>query len=233
VKGKIYVGEHTEDEGPGLLGEFFQGLGWDLVRLALYRGDELPENLDSAAGVVILGGPMNVYEEEEYPFLKEEDMFIKKVLREEIPFLGTCLGAQLLARACGAAVTKSPHREIGWYDVELTEEGRRDSLFRGLGPTLPVFQWHEDTFALPDGAVLLASGKVCRHQAFRVGRRAYGLQFHMEVTADMVKAWSGKEGPAVDAGRIEKEGAALRARFEDQARLMFDNFRRAMESAGY
>ena len=157
-------------KGPGLAEEFFEALGWEeLIRLFLHQATSFPKTWATPQGVVILGGPMNVYQEREYPFLKKEDLFIKDVLREEVPLLGICLGAQLLAKASGAEVSKSPYKEIGWYDVELTEEGRRDSLFRGLGPTLSVFQWHEDTFAVPDGGVLLATGTLCRNQAFRVG----------------------------------------------------------------
>ncbi len=188
-------------------------------------------DLDSAAGIVMLGGPMNVYQEEEYPFLKKEDLFIKGVLREEIPFLGICLGSQLLAKACGAAVTKSPEKEIGWYDVQLTEEGQQDELFHGLGQTLSVFQWHGDTFAVPDNGILLATGRPCRNQAFRVGRCAYGLQFHPEVTAAMVRTWSEEEGISFGGGLIEEEAAAQRAGFERQAQRLSDNFTRVVASS--
>jgi GMP synthase-like glutamine amidotransferase len=228
--GKVYIITHAEAEGPGLMGGFFEHLGWEEAVLCLWRGDELPRDPDSAAGVVMLGGPMNVYQEKEYPFLKEEDLFIRQMLREKVPFLGICLGAQLLAKAAGAAVTRSPEKERGWYDVQLTREGRQDDLFRGLGPTLSVFQWHDDTFAVPDGGILLATGRPCRNQAFKVGNCAYGLQFHIEVTADMIKAWSEEEGAASHAGRIEAEGAARRGRFEKQTQRLGENFSAAMES---
>jgi GMP synthase-like glutamine amidotransferase len=187
--------------------------------------------LDGVAGVVILGGPMNVYEEDNYPFLALEDAFIKMVLREKIPFLGICLGAQLLAKACGAKVTKSDYKEIGWFEVDLTPEGKQDGLFRGLPHTIPVFQWHEDTFAVPDGGILLGTSALCRNQAFRVGDSAYGLQFHTEVTPDMVKAWAEKEGPNVDAKQIEEDGARLHTLFGKQARVIFTNFQRLLSSS--
>ena len=166
MNGKVYIITHAENEGPGLMGGFFERLGWEEVGLSLWRGDELPETSDSAAGVVMLGGPMNVYQEKEYPFLKKEDLFIRRVLREGVPFLGICLGSQLLAKACGGVVTQSPEKERGWYDVQLTREGQQDDLFRGLGQTLSVFQWHDDTFAVPDGGISLP----------REGRAATGLQ---------------------------------------------------------
>ena len=152
MDGRIYCVKHVEDEGPGLIGEFFRDLGVEVAELNLHRGDRLPESLESTAGVVVLGGPMNVYEEEAYPFLKEEDLFIRRVLREEVPFLGICLGGQLLAKACGGAVTKSPYKEIGWYEVELTREGRRDSLFRGLPPRSPCSSGMGIPLPCPKGA---------------------------------------------------------------------------------
>ena len=229
MNGKIYIVKHVEDEGPGRLGEYFQALGWEILTVELYRGHTLPKTLDSAAGVVILGGPMNVYEEEAYPFLRDEDQFIKQVLREEVPFLGICLGAQLLAKARGAAVTKSPHKEIGWFEAELTEAGERDCLFHGLPGALSVFQWHEDTFAVPVGASLLATSELCRNQAFRVSNSAYGLQFHPEVTQEMVLAWARKEA-SVDVRRIDEEGTRRRVHFEAQGVRLFENFGRLIAS---
>jgi len=229
LSGEIYVIKHAEDEGPGLLGAYFQDLGWELKAVELHRGDQLPEDLRSAAGVVMLGGPMNVYEEELYTFLKLEDGFIRRVLGEGVPFLGICLGAQLLAKACGAPVTKSLHKEIGWFEVRLTQEGVADSLFRGLPDLLTVFQWHEDTFAIPEGAALLATSGSCRNQAFRVGDSAYGLQFHVEVTPEMIAAWSKGEA-AIDARPINGESAGRPADFEASAGRLFENFRRLMES---
>jgi len=228
VNGEIYIVKHVEDEGPGLLGEYFQTLGWGTTTIELYRGDALPENLDSVAAVVILGGPMNVYEEEKYPFLGSEDRFIKQVLREEVPFLGICLGAQLLAKACGAPVTKSPNREIGWFEVQLTEAGKRDGLFRGLPDTLAVFQWHEDTFAIPQGASLLATSALCRNQAFRKGKSAYGLQFHLEATPEMIRAWA-KDEALLDLKGADGEGEEHRADLlREQAGRVFENFRMLM-----
>ncbi len=224
MRGKVYFITHAEDEGPGLLEGFFESLGWEETTLRLWRGDELPGDLDSAAGVAALGGPMNVYQEEEYPFLKNEDRFIKGVLREGIPFLSICLGAQLLAKACGATVAKSPHKEIGWFTVDMTPQGLRDLLFRGLGPVLSVFQWHEDAFALPEGSVLLATGRPCPNQAFRVGGHAYGLQFHLEVATETAMRWSESALPTFEADRIEKEGAPLRKLCERQARTFGANF---------
>ncbi len=228
---KVCVVKHVEDEGPGMLGDYFTRLGWEVDILEVFKGDPLPESLDSIAGVVILGGPMNVYEEEAYPFLRLEEQFIKRLLAEEVPFLGVCLGGQLLAKASGAPVTKAPREEKGWFEVELTPAGLHDSFFRGMAQLFPVFQWHEDTFAVPEGGALLATGKSCRNQAIRVGSVAYGLQFHLEMTPEMVKSWTEAES-TVDAGLIAEEGGKHWARFEEQSMTVLGNFQHLMESSG-
>jgi GMP synthase (glutamine-hydrolysing) len=231
---KIYIVKHVADEGPGLLGNYFQRLGWDTTVIELSRGDILPEDVESEAAVVILGGPMNVYEEDSYPFLKAEDAFIKRIVSREIPFLGICLGAQLLAKACGAAVTKSPIREVGWYNVNLTAEAKKDHLFKDLSKNLPVYQWHGDTFGIPDDAALLATAPGCPNQAFRVGSFAYGLQFHPELTAEMEADWTekaAKEIPCFDLEQSRRKGKELRKRFDANAELLLANFQGVVESA--
>ena len=114
---------------------------------------------------------------------------IREAIAARKPVLGICLGAQLLARALGAQVTANPVKEIGWYNVEATAEGRRDPLFRHFADSEKIFQWHGDTFAIPDGAVHLASSPDCRNQAFRYGDNVYGLQFHLEVDEPMIHRW--------------------------------------------
>lgn len=229
AKGKIYVVKHVEDEGPGLIGEYFGRSDWDCIVLELCRGDALPQDLDEAAAAVILGGPMNVYEEQAYPFLAAENEFIRQVLREAIPFLGICLGAQLLAKACGSRVRKAKAKEIGWFEVQLTRQGREDPLYDGLGPGLTVFQWHEDTFSVPGEGILLATGSACRTQAIRVGN-AYGLQFHVEVTPDMVEEWSQKERGAIDREEVLRKGKELNGTFRVQSERFCRNFEKIIKS---
>ena len=165
---RALVLKHVENEGPGFMGGLFAADRCRTSLVELWKGHDLPSHFGGISCVVVMGGPMNVYEEERYPFLKAEDIFIRNVVERGIPFLGICLGAQLLAKACGARVVKAPEKEIGWYKVRLTGWGRQDPLFHDIeDPT--VFQWHEDTFDLPEDAFLLAEGDVCRNQAFRVG----------------------------------------------------------------
>lgn len=185
----ILVIKHVPQEGPGSIAEFFK----EVKTIELHRGDLLPSDVSGIDAVFIMGGPMNVYEEDKYPFLKDEDRFIKLLVREGIPTIGICLGAQLLAKACGAKVYKAPLKEIGWCAVELTEDGLKDSLFDEVPARFKVLQWHEDTFDIPEHGVLLAVGENCRNQAFRVGTCAYGFQFHIEVTPKMIIDWFGND----------------------------------------
>ena len=145
--------------------------------------------VDKYHGVIILGGPMNVDMVEEYPHLATEVRLIRRVMELGIPILGICLGAQLIAKTLGAKVYKNPRKEIGWYDVSLTEEGKLDPVMKHLEDTRPIFEWHGDTYDIPDGAVHLASSESCPNQAFRYGDNVYGFQFHMEVDAALVERW--------------------------------------------
>lgn len=140
--------------------------------------------------LVVLGGPMGVYESGKYPWLAEEIRFLGEALRAGFPVYGLCLGAQLMAAALGARVYPAEEKkEIGWFPVELTKAAREDPLLGDEEPSFPVFQWHGDAFDIPEGAVHLASSARYPHQAFRWGERAYAFQFHLEVGLDDVSAW--------------------------------------------
>ncbi len=231
MKGNILVIKHVEKEGPGLIETFFKADGWELETVELAKGEGLPENLEHIAAVVMLGGPMSVYEEKAHPFLKEEDRFIRKLLVEEIPFLGICLGGQLLSKACNGSIAKSPVKEVGWYTVQLTRDGQKDMLFRGLPRTFKVFQWHEDTFEIPDGGALMAVGRGCKNQAFKIGTNAYGLQFHFEVTGDMVKAWMKDEAGKIDTKKILDSTKKMERDIERLAHDLCFNFKKIIESS--
>lgn len=151
--------------------------------------DAVWPSLDDVSGVVVLGGEMNADEVERHPFLGRERELLRDAVGEGVPILGICLGAQLLARALGAAVPRSPVRELGFLPITLTEAGRDDAVTAPFDGAPRVFQWHADTFELPDAAVLLASSDVVPHQAFRVDEHAYALQFHPEPTQDGIAAW--------------------------------------------
>jgi GMP synthase (glutamine-hydrolysing) len=179
---------HIDSEGPGRFGEYFSARGEELRALRLYDGDALPGNPADIDLVLSLGGPMNAYEDEAYPFLAEETEFLRRAMQAGTTVIGVCLGAQLIARAAGASVYSAPVKEVGWMSVSLTQKGAADPLFAGLPSTLPVLQWHEDTFDIPPGGDHLAVSPGCPHQAFRVAN-AWGLQFHLEATPDMITRW--------------------------------------------
>ncbi len=224
----ILVIKHVDCEGLGIWEEFCREDGIGVEVVALHRGDSLPPP-GEFQGVISLGGPMNVYEEGAYPFLKMEDRFIRQALVEGIPFLGLCLGGQLLAKALGGLVARNPVTEIGWYRVSLNDMGERDPLFAGLPESFTVFQWHSDTFYPPIRAVPLASSQNCENQAFRFRGFAYALQFHLEVTPAMITEWVRKyelvepDDPMKPA-RILAEAPALCERVRPVSRQLFWNF---------
>jgi GMP synthase (glutamine-hydrolysing) len=184
----VLIIKHVEIEGPGLIEYCLMREKIPYQILNINSDIRFPE-LDDLTHIVILGGPMNVYEEDRYPFLKVEDLFIKEAIKRGKAILGICLGAQLIAKELGAKVIKASTKEIGWYDVSLTRIGSRDPLFSGLPKTFSVFQWHEDTFEIPKAGKLIATSTDVPHQAFRYGENVYGLQFHLEVTEEMIKDW--------------------------------------------
>jgi GMP synthase (glutamine-hydrolysing) len=219
---KIMVIMHVESEGPGSLGTFLDSVGAEIVTVRMYAGDNLPSDLNGFYAVVSMGGPMNVYEEGAYPFLKDETAFLRRAVEADLPALGICLGAQMLAKAAGARVTKSPNKEIGWGQVTLTDGGKADTLFKGLPATFDVLQWHGDMFHIPSNGVLLASSTDCPHQAFRY-RNALGLQFHLEVTEKILSDWF------ADSREVKLYDVMTRFRevekgLEQNARTVYGNF---------
>ncbi|CFX69893.1 Glutamine amidotransferase [Syntrophomonas zehnderi OL-4] len=188
---RILVIQHVACEGPGLLGDELIANGWELdIRCMDIPSTVLPDDLDEYQALIILGGPMGVYEEDRFPYFFKVQGLIRESVAGSIPCVGICLGGQLIARALGAAVYKNPVKEIGWTPIRLLPAGKSTPLFRLMPNGFSVFQWHTDTFALPEGAVLLASSEDCRNQAFVYGNHVWALQFHLEVTPEMIADWS-------------------------------------------
>ncbi len=187
---EVWILKHVANEGAGTIHDYLNERKIPIRFIELYRGEPIPQDLENVRAVCVMGGPMNVDDESLHPFLSAEKKFIRTLMEKNIPVLGVCLGSQLIAAALGKKVYKAPVPEIGWSDVALTPAAATDPVFSAL-PQRPisVLQWHEDTFDLPEGAVLLARGSEVAHQAFRVGPSAYGLQFHVEVTGAMLMDW--------------------------------------------
>ena len=188
----VFIVQHVPHEGIGSLETYLAEAGLALRYINLYEVVPHSLELEDAAALIVMGGPMNVDEVEKFPFLRTEVDWLRRAMAMELPVLGICLGAQLLAKSLGARVYANGIKEIGWYQLELTAEAGADPLFAGGGPTETVFQWHGDTFDLPRGAVHLARSERCRHQAFRWGRNVYGFQFHIEMTPAMGASWLGQ-----------------------------------------
>jgi len=183
---KIHYLQHVDFETPDTLLDWAEERGHGLSATRLFAGERLP-GLQDIDLLVIMGGPMSVNDENQYPWLAGEKSFIREAVEQGCRVLGICLGAQLLASALGAKVNANPQKEIGWFPVSLTPEGKQSRVFYGFEPVFTTFQWHGDTFDLPQGTTLLATGEVCANQAFQFGEHAFGLQFHMEVSQKGVK----------------------------------------------
>jgi len=220
--------QHVSYEGPGVVAAALADAGIGVTTVRLDLGDPLPE-VDAVAGLVVMGGPMGVHDGDEYPWIVPERRLLEATVARGLPVLGICLGAQQLAAALGAEVTTGPAAEVGPGQVELTPDGRLDPVlgpeYHGLsGTSVPCVHWHRDTFTLPDGAVHLAGTRAFPHQAFRVGPRAYGFQFHVEVDGPLATGWRPRlpEGVTLHGAavaRVEAVGRRVLRRFVDVARV--------------
>ncbi|HET9940245.1 MAG TPA: type 1 glutamine amidotransferase [Candidatus Eisenbacteria bacterium] len=178
--------QHVEPETTGLLGEALAEGGAQLTTVRVFAGEPVPADIAPHDALVVMGGPMGVYEADQHPHLADEVELIRRAVENEVPVLGVCLGSQLLAAALGSSV-RPAHKELGWLPVTLTLEGTADPLFAGLPRTLTVFHWHGDAFDPPPRSVALASSDLTPCQAFRHGAHV-GLLFHMEMSESMIRA---------------------------------------------
>jgi GMP synthase (glutamine-hydrolysing) len=185
---RALVLQHIACEPPGVFEDVLRERGAELHRVELYEGQPLPDWREFDA-VVAMGGPMSVNDGAELPWLADEKRAIGEAVRSGTPYWGVCLGVQLLAASLGARVYAGPEPEVGLLPVSLTAEARSDPVFAEAPHDLVTLQWHGDTFDLPDGAVRLASSPAYPNQAFRYDR-AYGVQFHLEVSAEMAREWA-------------------------------------------
>jgi GMP synthase (glutamine-hydrolysing) len=211
---KLLVCQHVAWEPLGTLDRKLRTSGFRIRYVNFGRDPHAKPSLDGYGGVVILGGPMSVDQVDRYPHLATEVELVRTAIDQRIPVLGICLGAQLIAKALGAPVRLGDRMEIGWHEVALTEAGRTDPVLCHVGTPARLFQWHEDIFDLPAGAIHLAGSERCAYQAFRYGSDVYGFQFHLEVDEPLIERWLGVPthlrqieslGGEIDAQRIRGE----------------------------
>ncbi|MBW1786446.1 MAG: type 1 glutamine amidotransferase [Deltaproteobacteria bacterium] len=161
MKKKALIFQNSKGDGPGIFSGFLEAKGWHRRIVHLYGGESIPADWSRYDFLMIMGGPMGVYDDRKHPYLGDEVNVIRRALEQSKPVIGLCLGAQLMSRALGARVVKASRQEIGWYPIEMTAEGARDPLLASFSSNPVLFLWHEDGFLLPKGAVRVAGTREC------------------------------------------------------------------------
>ncbi|MET0792988.1 MAG: gamma-glutamyl-gamma-aminobutyrate hydrolase family protein [Polyangiaceae bacterium] len=234
---KAVVLKHVEFEGPSRIATLLAERECAIDTRSLYRGDPVPTRLSQDQLLIVMGGPMGVADLEgaQFPFLKRELELLRNCIAIGSPVLAVCLGAQLLAHAAGARVYpmkqgEQRQYEVGWGATDFHHESG-DRALAGVPPRATLLHWHGDTFDLPRGAQLLASTDVCKHQAYRLGQRSFGLQFHCETSAEDVEAWIAADNGFMTAANGEGAADAMRrdtARYSAEQRSVGDTLLRNM-----
>ena len=183
---RVLAFRHVPFESLGMIADVLEQHEIAFEYVDLYRGTAYPDT-GSADALIFMGGPMSA--NDDLPYIRRELEIIGEAVSRGAPILGICLGSQVIAKAFGARVYKNGAPEIGWYPVQWTAAAAGDCLHKGLSAPETVFHWHSETFDLPSGAELLAHSQACRNQAYRVGENVYGLQYHLEVTPEMLEDW--------------------------------------------
>ncbi|MCV2870530.1 type 1 glutamine amidotransferase [Defluviimonas sp. WL0002] len=196
---RVAIVENTEVTHLGQVGVALAEAGALIDIWRPWKDGGLPDQMGRYAGLVVLGGEQSALDDHTHPYLPRLATLMRSYADQGGPLLGICLGSQMLARAYGARNRLGSAREFGWHHVTPTEEGRADPLLEGLDAGFPIFQWHSDTFDLPTGGTRLAASGAVANQAFRVGRAAYGTQFHFEANRAVVQAWNRDFPDAVEA----------------------------------
>ncbi len=218
---RVHWLQHAEHEGLGCIEPWLRARGHRLTGTRLQRGETLPE-AGEFDWLIVMGGPMNIYEHDRYPWLIQEKFLIRDACVMKKKVLGICLGSQLVADVLGGKVTQSAEPEIGWFQVELNENSSKSPLLSDFPMAFEAFHWHGDTFSYPPGATPLMSSAACSRQAFSWGDgRVLGLQFHLEVEFEDARRWLAEDAPepqryVQDAKEILREPA----RFAENSRLM-------------
>ncbi|PDT03974.1 GMP synthase [Rhizobium chutanense] len=186
---RVAVVENMRNTGLGALARALDEAGADLEWFRVWQDGILPQDISRHDALVVLGGEQSALDDEAHPYLPELARLARRFGDAGRAVLGICLGSQILARAYGADNLLDAAREFGWHNIGVTREGRADPLLQALGGEFTIFEWHADTFTLPEGAVRLATSPVAENQAFRIGRAVYGTQFHFEANTSVVAEW--------------------------------------------
>lgn len=226
---QVLVIKNVFTEGPGTIADYLHAEKIPSTLCDLSMGDVVPDP-GPFTHLLIMGGPMAVYEMDRYPYLKNEARLIEEAIKANKHVLGVCLGAQMVAHALGARVYAGGQKEIGWYELALTPDGMKDPLMSLLAldgkSAAQVFQWHGDTFDLPAGALRLASSDLYPNQAFRYADRVYALQFHIEVTPKIVSDWL-KDEKGIDLNSVNAESNRLYEHYRQRAMSFYRKFFRS------
>ncbi|MHC5934715.1 type 1 glutamine amidotransferase [Nostoc sp.] len=219
---RIHYLQHVPFEGLASIEQWLTKKDHILSATKFYNGDTLP-SVDDLDWVIVMGGPMNIYENDKYPWLTWEKHFIEEAIKKNKIVIGICLGSQLIADVLGSKVYKGQEKEIGWYPIQVTTEAKNYPVFATFPVSFTVFHWHGDTFDLPPGAVQLASSEVCANQAFIYGDRVLGLQFHLESTQESVRQIIENCASELVTGKYIQKSEEMLARDDD-----FSNINTAM-----
>ena len=229
---KILSIQNIDFETLGTLEELIHSDGYQIENIEA-QTDTIPIKADGYVAIVILGGPMAVYDETNYQYLSKEQELIRDAIKNEVPVLGICLGSQLIAQATGGRVYRGPKKEIGWFNVTLTPNGR-ESLFKGIKTkTVRVFQWHGDTYDLPSTANIMAFSNLYP-QAFKVGS-AIGMQFHLEVNRKMIERWIQEYSQEINKEHIKSDDILLPNKAKeirdsyDRCKVVYSNFSKMID----
>ena len=226
-KMNVLVLKNIPTEGPGTIADYLKGQAVPFDVVELIEGQEVPSGQDYTH-LIMMGGPMAVYEMHMHPHLGKGAAVIEDFIKKGKSVLGVCLGAQMIAHVLGARVYSGGQKEVGWSEVEINPEGMSDSVFRTLSvegaPKAEVFQWHGDTFDLPDGAVRLASSPVYANQAFKWGKNVYSLQFHIEVTPEIVTEWFAQEQSFFETQKLFKKTLDVYPEYSKRAMGFYSEF---------
>ena len=184
---RVHLFQHVPFEGLGYIEKWIETKNHTLTKTRFFENEPLPP-LDEIDWLIVMGGPMGVYDEDKFLWLREEKAFIKSTIQSGKKVLGICLGAQLIAETLGAKVFANNKKEIGWFPVSLSDEAKKIDLFSDFPESFEVLHWHGDTFDLPKGAIHLIKSEACLNQAFLYNKNVLGLQFHLESIPETLHA---------------------------------------------